>query len=109
MTPFKAKLVDAQTAAVARRAFGGPIDVRPLLPVFEEKIGDMMRRAVPAELRPKRDYSEHSQRQRAERDARIATAGEMARDGASIREIGDRLGVCESIALQYTQRARAQA
>ena len=45
--------------------------MRPLLPVFEEQIGDMMRRAVPAELRPKRDCSVHSHRQKAERAAQI--------------------------------------
>lgn len=47
-----AKLADARVAAVAKRAFGGAIDVRSLLPEYEEAIGDMMRREVPRQFRP---------------------------------------------------------
>lgn len=43
---------DKQLTAVAKRAFGGPIDVRPLLPVYEVQIGEMMRRSVPRQFRP---------------------------------------------------------
>lgn len=109
MTTFEQKLTASQTAAVARRAFGGSIDVRPLLPLFEASIGDMMRRSVPAELRPKRDFSTYYKIQKAERAERVAAAGEMARNGASISDIMDRLGVCEGIAMQYVHRARASA
>lgn len=45
---------DKQVSAVARRAFGGPMDVRPLLPAYEVQIGEMMRRSVPRQFRPTR-------------------------------------------------------
>lgn len=107
MTPFKAKLVDAQTAAVARRAFGGPIDVRPLLPVFEEKIGDMMRRAVPAELRPKRPRVGHAHKQMAERSAQIDKVRNLLDEGLTPAEIRHRMGICRATARQYIMAASA--
>lgn len=106
-TPFKAKLVDAQTAAVARRAFGGPIDVRPLLPVFEEKIGDMMRRAVPPELRPRRDCSVHSHRQKAERAAQIDRVRDLLAEGASQTDVMRIMGIVRATARQYIMAAKA--
>lgn len=41
----------ASLAAVARRAFGGSIDVRSLLPKFEAEIGKMMAESVPKNMR----------------------------------------------------------
>lgn len=107
MTPFKSKLVDAQTAAVARRAFGGPIDVRPLLPVFEERIGDMMRRAVPPELRPRRDCSAHPHRQKAERAAQIDRVRDLLAEGASQTDVMRVMGISRATARQYIMAASA--
>lgn len=107
MTTFKAKLIDAQTAAVARRAFGGPIDVRPLLPVFEGKIGEMMRRDVPAELRPKRDYSMNFKRQKDERAAQIERVRELLAEGASQKDVMRIMGIVRATARQYIMAARA--
>ena len=107
MTPFKAKPVDAQTAAVARRAFGGPIDVRPLLPVYEDKIGDMMRRAVPVELRPKRPGVGHAHKQMAERSAQIDKVRDLLSEGASQNEVMHRMGISRATARQYIMAASA--
>ena len=80
-----------QLEAVARRAFGGTPDVRPLLPEYEEAIGRMMAAEVPTPRHQELGMS-HAFKLKEQRRAELLGVRDMLLRGMTARQIADAKG-----------------
>lgn len=81
----------SQLAAVARRAFGGTPDVRPLLPEYEEEIGRMMAAEVPKPKHQELGMS-HAFKLKEQRRAELLGVRDMLVRGMTARQIAEAKG-----------------
>lgn len=98
-----------QLAAVAKRAFGGEIDVRPLLPRFEAQIGEMMAESVPKSMRPKEHavVPEKSEQNRKARIDNLNDVAVMAKIGMTAEQIAGIRGVTRKTAIQWMRQIKS--
>lgn len=96
--------------AIAARAFGPNvpvrgqvpgIDVRPLLPAYEDEIGAMMAASVPEDLRPGANAYALVNPAAAKRAERMAIVRSLSGTGATIADLHAALGVSYCTAQEY--------
>ena len=97
-----------QLEAVAKRAFGGMIDVRPLLPKHEAQIGRMMAESVPKHMRPKEHASvpEKSEQNRKARIDKLNDVAIMVKIGLTAEQIAEIRGVTRKTAIQWMRQIK---
>ena len=99
---------DGQLEAVARRAFGGTPDVRPLLPEYEEAIGRMMLAEVKPKAASKAKQNQQADALKRARAEKLDAIRGMVAAGWNVDAIAAKLGCARSGAMRYIREATGQ-